>query len=83
MVEAHSLQGKQTPSVALQQRKILRHILLCLCAPRNRRSTHAYIRDQHHQHEHLPDDPPGGPYVHALRHAKMRHRHPHVPDMHH
>jgi hypothetical protein len=35
------------------------------------------------QHEHDPNDPPGEPHTHAHRHGRLKHTHPHVPDMHH
>jgi drug/metabolite transporter (DMT)-like permease len=45
--------------------------------------THPHVHDEHHQHIHLPGDPPGEPHAHPHRHEPMRHTHPHVPDMHH
>jgi len=44
---------------------------------------HPHVHDGHHQHSHLPSDPPGEPHTHHHRHQPMRHMHPHVPDMHH
>ncbi len=44
---------------------------------------HPHVHDDHHQHVHGPDDPPGEPHTHAHQHRPMRHSHAHVPDMHH
>ena len=44
---------------------------------------HAHVHDAHHQHTHLPDDPPGEPHTHPHRHGRLEHAHPHTPDMHH
>jgi drug/metabolite transporter (DMT)-like permease len=44
---------------------------------------HLHEHDAHHQHEHLPGDPPGDPHAHPHRHATLVHDHPHVPDIHH
>lgn len=44
---------------------------------------HAHVRDEHHRHDHRPDDPPGEPHVHAHRHEPEEHEHPHVSDIHH
>jgi drug/metabolite transporter (DMT)-like permease len=44
---------------------------------------HPHLHDAHHQHEHLPTDPPGEPHTHWHRHLPMIHSHPHVPDIHH
>jgi drug/metabolite transporter (DMT)-like permease len=44
---------------------------------------HRHIHDEHHQHNHLPGDPPGEPHSHPHRHEPMTHKHPHYPDLHH
>ena len=44
---------------------------------------HVHGHDEHHQHAHAPDDPPGEPHVHVHRHTRLAHRHPHYPDLHH
>jgi drug/metabolite transporter (DMT)-like permease len=47
---------------------------------------HAHVHDGHHQHAHLPGDPPvtdPTPHTHRHRHAPMVHSHPHYPDIHH
>lgn len=44
---------------------------------------HRHVHDEHHQHVHGPDDPPGEPHLHLHRHAPLAHRHPHYPDIHH
>ncbi len=44
---------------------------------------HEHVHDEHHLHEHGPDDPPGEPHVHKHQHEKLRHTHPHFPDLHH
>jgi drug/metabolite transporter (DMT)-like permease len=44
---------------------------------------HKHTHDEHHQHEHLPDDPPGEPHTHRHRHERLEHSHPHYPDLHH
>ncbi len=45
--------------------------------------SHRHVHDEHHQHVHGPDDPPGEPHTHCHRHERLKHKHPHVPDMHH
>jgi drug/metabolite transporter (DMT)-like permease len=45
--------------------------------------THRHVHDEHHQHEHGPDDPPGEPHTHRHRHERLVHSHPHYPDIHH
>lgn len=44
---------------------------------------HRHVHDEHHQHIHGPDDPPGEPHTHRHRHVRLRHSHPHYPDLHH
>ncbi len=44
---------------------------------------HLHVHDAHHQHEHLPSDPPGEPHSHWHRHEVLEHSHPHFPDIHH
>jgi drug/metabolite transporter (DMT)-like permease len=44
---------------------------------------HEHVHDEHHLHEHGPDDPPGEPHVHKHKHGNMSHTHPHFPDLHH
>lgn len=44
---------------------------------------HRHVHDAHHQHTHLPGDPPGEPHSHSHRHAPLTHAHPHWPDLHH
>ena len=44
---------------------------------------HRHVHDEHHRHEHGPDDPAGEPHVHLHRHEPLRHKHAHTPDMHH
>ena len=44
---------------------------------------HRHVHDDHHQHVHGPDDPPGEPHAHRHRHGPLRHKHPHYPDLHH
>jgi hypothetical protein len=44
---------------------------------------HLHWHNEHHQHAHLPTDPPGEPHSHAHRHAELVHSHPHYPDLHH
>jgi drug/metabolite transporter (DMT)-like permease len=44
---------------------------------------HLHEHDDHHLHEHRPDDPPGEPHSHAHRHEALEHEHPHVSDLHH
>jgi drug/metabolite transporter (DMT)-like permease len=44
---------------------------------------HNHVHDAHHQHVHVPDDPPGDSHTHVHRHQPMRHKHPHYPDLHH
>ncbi len=44
---------------------------------------HAHVHDEHHQHAHGPNDPPGEPHAHWHQHLRLIHRHPHYPDLHH
>ena len=44
---------------------------------------HPHWHDAHHQHEHVPTDPPGEPHMHWHRQVRLVHRHPHYPDLHH
>lgn len=44
---------------------------------------HEHVHDEHQQHEHGPDDPPGEPHVHAHMHDRIVQEHPHFPDEHH
>lgn len=44
---------------------------------------HLHCHDEHHQHTHGPNDPPGEPHSHWHRHEKLVHSHPHYPDIHH
>lgn len=44
---------------------------------------HEHVHDDHHQHEHGPDDPHGEPHSHVHRHGAMAHSHLHFPDIHH
>ena len=44
---------------------------------------HKHVHDEHHQHEHSPDDPSGEPHTHRHRHERLEHSHPHYPDVHH
>ncbi|MFO0934195.1 MAG: DMT family transporter [Planctomycetota bacterium] len=44
---------------------------------------HLHVHDDHHRHDHAPDDPPGVPHAHRHRHAPIVHAHAHVPDAHH
>jgi drug/metabolite transporter (DMT)-like permease len=44
---------------------------------------HLHSHDEHHQHAHLPTDPPGEPHSHQHRHEELTHAHPHYPDLHH
>jgi drug/metabolite transporter (DMT)-like permease len=44
---------------------------------------HKHVHDEHHQHEHWPDDPSGEPHTHRHRHERLEHSHPHYPDLHH
>jgi drug/metabolite transporter (DMT)-like permease len=44
---------------------------------------HPHVHDEHHRHEHGPDDPAGEPHTHWHQHGPLRHAHPHTPDMHH
>lgn len=44
---------------------------------------HPHTHDAHHQHAHLPSDPPNEPHTHAHRHDPMSHAHHHTSDMHH
>lgn len=45
--------------------------------------SHRHVHDAHHQHSHLPSDPPGEPHTHWHRHEPLTHSHPHFPDIHH
>ena len=45
--------------------------------------THAHVHDEHHKHEHCPDDPPGEPHTHRHLHERLVHSHPHYPDIDH
>jgi drug/metabolite transporter (DMT)-like permease len=44
---------------------------------------HLHRHDEHHQHAHLPADPPGEPHSHVHRHEELVHAHRHYPDLHH
>ncbi|WP_324717957.1 DMT family transporter [Carboxydochorda subterranea] len=44
---------------------------------------HRHVHDEHHRHEHAPDDPTGEPHTHLHRHELLAHRHAHFPDIHH
>jgi drug/metabolite transporter (DMT)-like permease len=44
---------------------------------------HLHRHDEHHQHAHLPTDPPGEPHSHVHRHEELVHAHRHYPDLHH
>jgi len=44
---------------------------------------HRHIHDDHHQHNHHPDDPVGEPHSHAHEHEPLKHSHQHFPDIHH
>lgn len=44
---------------------------------------HRHVHDEHHQHAHGPDDPPGEPHSHVHAHTRLVHSHPHYPDLHH
>ncbi|MFA6554874.1 MAG: DMT family transporter [Candidatus Obscuribacterales bacterium] len=44
---------------------------------------HEHVHDEHHLHEHAPNQPLGEPHVHKHRHTKLRHEHAHFPDLHH
>lgn len=44
---------------------------------------HARVHDEHHQHAHGPNDPPGEPHAHWHQHARLIHWDPHYPDLHH
>jgi drug/metabolite transporter (DMT)-like permease len=44
---------------------------------------HRHVHDEHHQHAHGPNDPPGEPHTHWHHHAPLLHKHPHFPDLHH
>jgi drug/metabolite transporter (DMT)-like permease len=44
---------------------------------------HLHWHDEHHQHLHTANDPPGEPHSHLHRHAELTHAHPHYPDIHH
>ena len=41
------------------------------------------LYDEHHDHTHGPQDPPGIPHSHWHRHDEIEHEHPHTPDVHH
>jgi drug/metabolite transporter (DMT)-like permease len=45
--------------------------------------THWHVHDEHHLHEHGPDDPAGEPHAHKHDHTRLRHVHGHFPDAHH
>lgn len=44
---------------------------------------HRHVHDEHHIHDHGPDDPPGEPHSHLHRHERLVHTHKHFPDQHH
>jgi drug/metabolite transporter (DMT)-like permease len=44
---------------------------------------HRHVHDEHHRHDHAPDDPPGEPHTHWHRHGPLAHAHLHYPDLHH
>lgn len=44
---------------------------------------HPHVHDEHHRHQHGPDDPAGEPHTHWHQHDRLKHVHPHTPDMHH
>jgi len=44
---------------------------------------HRHVHDEHHQHAHGPNDPPGEPHTHWHEHPRLVHSHPHYPDIHH
>jgi len=44
---------------------------------------HRHAHDEHHRHDHAPDDPPGETHTHPHRHGPLAHAHPHYPDLHH
>jgi drug/metabolite transporter (DMT)-like permease len=44
---------------------------------------HLHYHDEHHQHVHTAQDPPGEPHSHKHRHEVLIHSHPHYPDLHH
>jgi len=44
---------------------------------------HLHTHDEHHQHVHVPTDPPGEPHSHVHQHQELVHAHPHYPDLHH
>jgi drug/metabolite transporter (DMT)-like permease len=44
---------------------------------------HLHVHDEHHQHTHLPEDPPGEPHAHLHQHDPVEHSHPHAADLHH
>ena len=44
---------------------------------------HRHTHDAHHQHAHVPGDPPGEPHSHPHRHTPLTHTHAHYPDLHH
>jgi drug/metabolite transporter (DMT)-like permease len=49
--------------------------------------THRHVHDEHHAHDHGPDDLvlqyPDQPHSHGHTHKPIRHTHPHWPDLHH
>jgi drug/metabolite transporter (DMT)-like permease len=47
------------------------------------RHDHRHVHDEHHQHAHGLEDPPGEPHAHEHQHLALEHQHPHVPDIHH
>jgi drug/metabolite transporter (DMT)-like permease len=44
---------------------------------------HRHVHDEHHQHAHGREDPPGEPHSHSHRHEPLTHEHSHFPDLHH
>lgn len=44
---------------------------------------HRHVHDEHHVHDHAPDDPAGEPHTHRHIHARVVHDHAHYPDIHH
>lgn len=45
--------------------------------------SHRHVHDDHHRHDHAPEDPAGEPHAHDHLHEPISHRHPHYPDIHH
>jgi hypothetical protein len=45
--------------------------------------THRHVHDEHHTHEHGPDDPKTEPHSHHHHHGPLVHAHAHWPDLHH